>query len=234
MPKSAEPVVAGRADCLRVLTFNVLSYDCIEAGQRRHAAAERLRGERADVVALQETTLGAGGREAQELLDEDYRVLEHPARAADEAGSVLASRWPVKVVTEIDGPFGPALVIHQHAGAATGPLCGGARRLRRRIEQFAGQYQHVIVLGEFNDDPESASVRFWTGRQSLDGFSVRSQDAWPAAHPGLPGHTFTSANPLVGTGQLPCEQGRRIDYILIRSGPYGPSLAVAHLLGLCR
>jgi endonuclease/exonuclease/phosphatase family metal-dependent hydrolase len=85
----------------------------------------------------------------------------------------------------------------------------------------------VIVLGDFNDDPESASVRSWTGRQSLNGFSVHFQDAWPTVHPRLPGHTFIPANPLVRAGQLPSERGRRLDYILIRSGPYGPSLAVA-------
>jgi hypothetical protein len=109
VPMPAEPVVAAHADCVRALTFNVLSYDDIEADQRRHAAAARLRCERADVVALQETTLGAGTEEARELLGEDYRVLEHPARAADQVGSVLASRWPVRLVTEIDlGLLGPA------------------------------------------------------------------------------------------------------------------------------
>jgi endonuclease/exonuclease/phosphatase family metal-dependent hydrolase len=247
----AEPVVAARADCVRALTFNVLSYDGIEPGQRRRAAAARLGCERADVVALQETTLGAGTGEARELLGADYRVLEPPARAADRVGSVLASRWPVRLVTEIDlavlprvpsaaalaacvelpDPFGPALVIHLHAAFQYGFAAERERQAltrARRIEQLAGPYQHVIVLGDFNDDPESASVRFWTGRQSLDGFSVHYQDAWPAAHPRLPGHTFTPANPLVRAGQLPFERGRRIDYILIRSGPYGPSLAVAH------
>jgi hypothetical protein len=29
-------------------------------------------------------------------------------------------------------------------------------------------------------------------------------------------------NPLVGAGQMPLERGRRIDHVLVRSGPHGP------------
>jgi predicted DNA-binding protein with PD1-like motif len=39
----------------------------------------------------------------------------------------------------------------------------------RRLEELDGQ---VIVVGDFEVDPEAASVRFWTGRQSLAGVSV--------------------------------------------------------------
>jgi hypothetical protein len=35
------------------------------------------------------------------------------------------------------------------------------------------------------------------------------------------------ANPLARAGQMPLELGRRIDYIMIRSGIHGPTLAVA-------
>jgi endonuclease/exonuclease/phosphatase family metal-dependent hydrolase len=86
---------------------------------------------------------------------------------------------------------------------------------------------HVLVLGDFNDDSDSASVRFWTGRQSLEGYSVAYLDAWDATHPADAGPTFSPANPLVRAGQMPLELGRRIDYIMIRSGIHGPTLAVA-------
>jgi hypothetical protein len=41
------------------------------------------------------------------------------------------------------------------------------------------------------------------------------------------GHTFSPSNPLVGAGEMPLELGRRIDYIMIRSGIHGPTLAIA-------
>jgi endonuclease/exonuclease/phosphatase family metal-dependent hydrolase len=70
-------------------------------------------------------------------------------------------------------------------------------------------------------------MRFWHGRQSLDGTSVCYQDAWDSAHPGDLGHTFTPRNPLVTGGEWPLEQGRRIDYVLVRCGACGPTLEVA-------
>ena len=85
----------------------------------------------------------------------------------------------------------------------------------------------VILLGDLNADSAAASIRFLTGRQSLDGISVRYEDAWPAIHPGEAGHTFTPSNPLVRAGQMPLERGRRIDYVMIRSGSLGPPLDIA-------
>ena len=46
-------------------------------------------------------------------------------------------------------------------------------------------------------------------------------------HPLEQGHTFTPTNPLVRAGQMPLERGRRIDHIMVRSGPHGPLLDVA-------
>jgi hypothetical protein len=50
------------------------------------------------------------------------------------------------------------------------------------------------LAGDFDDPPDAASIRFWTGRQSLDRTSVCYQDAWEAVHPGGPGHTFSPRN----------------------------------------
>src|SRR5438270_10383007 len=43
---------------------------------------------------------------------------------------------------------------------------------------------HVIVAGDLSSAPDSASVRLWTGRQSLNGVSVCYRDAWESANPG--------------------------------------------------
>jgi endonuclease/exonuclease/phosphatase family metal-dependent hydrolase len=82
----------------------------------------------------------------------------------------------------------------------------------------------VIVAGDFDADPDAASIRFWTGRQSLEGTSVCYRDAWESANPHTPGDTFTPENPLVADPDWPF---RRIDYILVRCGEHGgPTLTI--------
>jgi endonuclease/exonuclease/phosphatase family metal-dependent hydrolase len=83
----------------------------------------------------------------------------------------------------------------------------------------------VIFAGDFTADPDSAGVRFLTGRQSLDGTSVCYRDAWESVHPGEPGETSKTRNPLVYDWDWPF---RRLDYVLVRCGEHGgPTLAVA-------
>lgn len=93
------------------------------------------------------------------------------------------------VQVHVPPPLGPVLVVHykpnwqldredvreQHAGAAAG-----------FIERLVGDQPaaKVIVVGDFDADWDAASIRFWTGRQSLQGTSVRYQDAWHARHRG--------------------------------------------------
>jgi endonuclease/exonuclease/phosphatase family metal-dependent hydrolase len=86
----------------------------------------------------------------------------------------------------------------------------------------------VVLAGDFNATPASASVRFWRGLQSLGERSVCYRDAWESAHPGEPGHTFTPRNPLVVTGadNWPLELGRRIDYVMVRCVERGPTLEI--------
>ena len=68
-------------------------------------------------------------------------------------------------------------------------------------------------------------MRFWTGRQSLDGTSVCHRDAWARIHPGEPAPTFTpDENPLVADPDWPF---RAIDHILVRCGEHGgPTLPI--------
>jgi endonuclease/exonuclease/phosphatase family metal-dependent hydrolase len=97
----------------------------------------------------------------------------------------------------------------------------------RAIEELVGRRRlHVIVAGDFDTIPEAASVRFWRGRQSLEGTSVCYRDAWESIHPDDPGHTFTPDNPLLSEGTWPQERGRRIDYVMVRCVDHGPTLHV--------
>src|SRR3712207_8820804 len=68
----------------------------------------------------------------------------------------------------------------------------------RFVEELVGRRSvRVVLAGDFDADPDAASVRFWSGRQSLGGVSVCYRDTWESANPGDPGHTFTPNNPLV-------------------------------------
>jgi hypothetical protein len=62
---------------------------------------------------------------------------------------------------------------------------------------------------------EVAARPVWTDR-------FRSScGAWEAKRAVDAGHTFSPSNPLVRAGEMPLEPGRRIDYIMIRSGIHG-------------
>jgi endonuclease/exonuclease/phosphatase family metal-dependent hydrolase len=101
-------------------------------------------------------------------------------------------------------------------------LC--ARFIEDLIEK---NHRQVILVGDFDADPEATSIRFWAGRQSLQGLSICYRDAWESVHPKEPGHTFTPQNPLVKDqiikGGQPFRDWpfRRIDYIFVRYGAHG-------------
>jgi endonuclease/exonuclease/phosphatase family metal-dependent hydrolase len=224
-----------RHQTIRVLTFNILSADRANWERRRQAAQSELQTIRPDIVALQEITPGEARDQATDLLGPGFHIAEHPSRSEDMVGGTLASRWPFSAVHEVDlrvtprvpsasavlaevelpTPFG--LTVFVHHGAAYQFGYARERELQavacaRFVEEhLAGRNDHVVLLGDFNDTPDSPSVRFWTGRQSLEGLSVAYQDAWEARHGTDAGHTFSPDNPLVRTGEMPLEAGRRID-----------------------
>jgi len=222
---------------LRVLTINALAPEYADGPRRRAALREGLARLRPDVVAVQEVRPG----EAADLVGAGWHVAENVRRSPDGLGAALAARWPIEPLSEIDGGAGSwyatmiaevdgMLVVHHKP---VWPY--GAERARERhavaaaraVESALGDAdRHVILLGDLDATPDAASIRFLTGHQSLDGMSVCYQDAWPAAHPGAPGPTFTPDNPLVRSGDMPTAPARRIDYILIRCTAHGPTLQV--------
>jgi endonuclease/exonuclease/phosphatase family metal-dependent hydrolase len=236
---------------IRVLTFNVLSTDHASWERRLQAARTGLQALRPDILALQETTPGHAQDQVTDLLGPEYHVVENPVRSGDMIGAALVSRWPFVDVREVDlsvpprvpsakavvaelelpKPFGLTVLVHHGAAYQFG--YARERELQAVacalfVEDYvAGRNAHVVLLGDFNDTPDSSSVRFWTGRQSLEGLSVVYQDAWETKRSADPGHTFSPSNPLVRAGEMPLELGRRIDYIMIRSGIHGPTLAIA-------
>jgi endonuclease/exonuclease/phosphatase family metal-dependent hydrolase len=243
----------GKQTHLRVMTFNLLSPDHGDWDRRRAVIAAGIARWRPDLIALQEAVHGPGHGQVPELLGADYHVVPHSQRSSDGVGAVFASRWPVGAVREVDlhvtdrvdlpwsaavvgeievpPPIGPLLFVHHKPTWQVG--YAAERELQAVVcarfveEQVAGRAVHVVLAGDFDDTPDSASVRFWTGKQSLHGTSVAYRDTWTAIHPDDPGHTFTPVNPLERAGEMSLELGRRIDYVMVRCGIHGPTLDVA-------
>jgi endonuclease/exonuclease/phosphatase family metal-dependent hydrolase len=234
----------------RVVTFNLLTVFDASGQARQDVVAQVLPTLRPDIVALQEVTRTANLDQAADLLGPEFTIVDLPGRASNGSGECLASRWPLGTVHTLDVPvageemratavaaevllpFGPLLAVH-HRGTYHLDLESvreqQALATARFVEDLVAGRDDlpVVLLGDLNAAPDAASIRFLSGAQSLEGTSVRYEDAWAATHPDEPGHTFTPRNPLVRAGQMPLERGRRIDYILVRSGPHGPLLDVA-------
>jgi len=242
------------ADQLRVMTINLLAADQADYEARRVVLKQGLESWQPDIVALQETVWGNGYDQAADLLGDGYAVVRHLGQESDGVGAALASRWPMGKPAQVDLrlppradllPWAAALAVEIEAPEPIGRLLFVHRKPTWQVgfahereqqsvasarfveQQLDGRDLHVVLAGDFDDTPDSSSIRFWTGRQSLDGTSVAYRDAWEALHPEDPGHTFTPENPLVRAGQMPLEIGRRIDYVMVRCGTHGPTLDVA-------
>jgi endonuclease/exonuclease/phosphatase family metal-dependent hydrolase len=204
-----------------------------------------------DLVAFQESVVSDGDDQVVEVLGDGFHVVHQAERAPDGMGVSIASRWPIDAVHELDlhvtartadfpcttlvaeidcpAPTGRVLFVNHFP---SWQLQFEVERERqavlaaRFIEEHRGEHQHVVVLGDFDADPAATSVRFWTGRHSLEGVSVCYRDAWERAHLSDPGHTLSPPeNPLVADHDWPFG---RIDYVLVRCGEHGgPTLRIA-------
>ena len=89
---------------------------------------------------------------------------------------------------ELPPPIGSTLFVHHKPAFQVG--YARERELQavacaRFVEkQLAGRDLHVVLMGDFDDTPDSSSVRFWTGRQSLEGFSVAYRGRLGGGAPG--------------------------------------------------
>lgn len=234
---------------LRVATLNLWGQRGDWPARRRVLAAG-FAGLDADLVAFQEAIVTGEADQARDILGGGYHLVHQKDRESDGQGVSIASRYPVTgsweadlsvtprtagfaattLVAEVGAPppFGPLLFANHLPSWQPGfeherelQAVAAARALD---EATAGSRRHVVVAGDMDADPDAASIRFWTGRQSLGGMSVCYRDAWASARPGEPGHTFVPDNPLGSDWDWPF---RRIDYILVRCGEHGgPTLAV--------
>lgn len=202
---------------------------------------------RPDLIAFQESIATDAYDQIADLLGDGYEIHHGGGRTPDGAGATIASRWQVTKLhehdlsvtsrvdpaepwigrvyaAEIDAPEPLLFVNHKPSY----PLHMERERELQAVataqlveELIGGQRRHVVLAGDFDATPEAASIRFWSGKQSLDGVSVCYRDAWAQAHPGEAGHTFTTRNPLMGW-----DWDRRIDYVFVRCEAKGPTLRI--------
>jgi endonuclease/exonuclease/phosphatase family metal-dependent hydrolase len=201
-----------------------------------------------DLVALQETIRTDGYDQVRELLP-GYHLVHSTERETDGQGITIASRWPFGEIRELDlyltprtkdfantalvaeieapEPYAPLLFVN-HFPSYKPPLEHERLLQAVRVATFvedlvARRGGHAVVAGDLDADPDSASIRFWTGRQPAGDTSVCYRDAWERVHPGEPGTTLTPDNPLFTRPDWPF---RRIDYLLVRCDTDGPTLHV--------
>jgi endonuclease/exonuclease/phosphatase family metal-dependent hydrolase len=219
---------------------------------RRAVLADGLRALDPDLAAFQEAICRDGYDQVADLLGPGYHLAHQTRREADGSGVSLASRWPLGQVHEVDlqltprtkgflsvalvaeievrPPIGPLLFVNHkpnfelHLEHERGLQAVATASLVERL--VAERERHVVVAGDFDATPDSASLRFWRGRQGLGDTSVCYRDAWEHIHGDEPGHTFTPETPLVAEGTWPLDRGRRIDYVLVRCAEHGPSLDI--------
>src|SRR5919109_3171166 len=150
-----------------------------------------------DLVAFIEAVVLPGYDQVRDLTD-GLEIVHQRQRTPDGAGISIASRLPVRAVHEMDlhiaerprdFPAG-AMLVEVDAG---GPLLfvnhmpswqvdqeNERERqtviVARKIEELG--VERVVVAGDMDADPDSSSIRFWTGHTSLEGMSVCYRDTW--------------------------------------------------------
>jgi endonuclease/exonuclease/phosphatase family metal-dependent hydrolase len=236
---------------VRIATLNLWGRSGAWA-ERRSVLIDGFRELRPDLVAFQEPIKTDAYDQVTDLLDQEFRIVHHDADLVDDEdhhGASIASRWPLGEVREVDlnvtprtadfpcttivaevlapDPIGPLMFVNHLPSYQLGfeyerelQAVAAAQCVE---ELVGGRSMHVVLAGDFDADPNAASVRFWCGSQSLGGMSVCYRDAWESTHPGDPGHTFTPQNPLMATPGWPF---RRIDYIFVRCDDHGPTLDI--------
>lgn len=234
---------------MRVLTLNL--WGCHgDWARRRSVLIDGVRELAPDLVAFQECVYGEGYDQAADLLGPGYHLAHQEEREPDGSGVTIGARWPLGQIREaeltdvspragafavttlvasvqVPGPIGRVWFVNHFPSRQLAleyererQALIAARFVEDLLEEHPG---HVVMAGDMDADPDAASIRFLTGRQSLDGMSVCYRDAWESVHPGEPGHTHTPENPLMADAGWPF---RRIDHIMVRCGERGPTLTI--------
>lgn len=218
----------------RILTWNLQGRE----GPDLDEVAERIRGFRPDVVALQEVQRAQAEGIAERLgWAVEWRFKHWPLVYPAEGLAVLTPLPPrtvrsvrlaaglrfwswrrrIAVAVTVDGPSGALTVVDVHLGAGV----GDAERLRQATKtmRLIGTSLGVIT-GDLNTHPGSVVLGEFAG----GGF----RDAWHDVHPQLPGATNWAPGPRT----TPPTQ--RLDYVLVSPGLWARAAEVPDHAGFGR
>ncbi len=184
--------------------------------ERRLVLIDGFRRLQPDLVAFQWAVVGDGYDQVTDILGTGYHIAHQASRERDGTGLSIASRWevgkvweetlhvtprvdPSKIaVAEILAPdslIGTLLFAHHNASWQLS--FERERELQavagsRLVEDLLGKQEisHVVLAGDFNAAPDSASVRFWKGLQSLGDTSVCYRDVWESTPRGSRSHVY--------------------------------------------
>ena len=230
---------------VRILTLNVWNS---EGDARRLEIINRaLSTLKPDLIAFQEVIQTPEDKMLDRLLagldfhaTHQAEVQRYTPPFADRyGGSAIATRWPHRAVEALDMriagaadvPWATLAVVVNIPQAGEMLFIGATTTWRPAAEAVRDRDLPTIIAGDLNAGPEAASIRFLTGRQSLDGRSVLYHDEWDVAGEG-PGYTWGEDNPngKAGAEQIIGQPGyrRRFDYVLVGSWDAHPK-AHAHI-----
>jgi len=229
---------------LRLYTHNIFAR---RAGwsERRALLREGVEQLRPDVVLFQEEVLGDEFDQTSDILGPGFHIAHSAGRSSQESSGIsIASRWPISAVHEINltdgGPPVEEFVwttliatIDTHAGPVVvanhfpdATVQREAERVRqaalaaRALEQLAAPDVPVVIAGDFDAEPDAASLRLLLGKEPVDDLGIAYIRAWDSAHPGRPCVTFNPENPLHAM-ELPGWPFTQIDHVLVRCLPTG-------------
>lgn len=233
---------------IRVLTMNIWLFT--EPYAARMAVLRRgIEALKPDLLAFQEAGYAEGRHQVAEVLDGlGYQILHQyevaPSTVKDNACCV-ASRWPFELaevqslqLTERTLTY-PYATLAVRVASPAGPLLFVCAKPSWELNREYEREQQALALaeliarhadpaglppilaGDFDAAPDRASIRFLTGRQSLNGQSVHFRDAWEEAGDGTEGFTWTNENPgvaeMIARRFHQLRNTRRIDYIFLGS-----------------
>jgi endonuclease/exonuclease/phosphatase family metal-dependent hydrolase len=233
---------------LRILTFNVWNQEGdprrLEMIQRGLCRLDP------DIITLQEVMHTPENDQLARLLKgmnlhstHQADVMKYaPPKTDRYGGSAVATRWPHRILETLDLRLSDAADVPWCTLAVSIPLPGigdllfiatttswrfDAESARERqvvaLSELDARHRGTVptvIAGDFSTTPDSASIRYLTGLQSLGGRSVHYHDAWAVAGEG-PGCTWTADNPnaksvmdqIHGQGH----PRRRVDYVFVGS-----------------
>jgi endonuclease/exonuclease/phosphatase family metal-dependent hydrolase len=237
---------------VRILTLNVMNLE--GDPRRQAVLNSELRRLDPDLVSFQEVVQTPERDQLKELLagtelrgtHQAQALAYEPAYADRFGGTAVATRWPHRVVETLDlrtqgetiGPWctlaavvdipdeGEMLFIATVTSAGLGYEYA---RERHAVALTDLDARHrcalpTVMAGDFNADPDAASIRYLKGRQSLAGQSVLYHDAWALAGEG-PGYTWSAADNPIASALMDqiVRQPRfrlRIDYVFVGSAGF--------------